>query len=252
MEKHNVSRLTGAPPGYVGYEEGGFLTEKIRRNPYSVVLLDEIEKAHPDVYNLLLQILEEGELADSLGHHVNFRNTVIIMTSNAGAREISADSHLGFDTREGGIMPYSEIKTSALTELKRLMSPELLNRIDDTIVFSALSKEEVAAILDIRLAELADRLGERKLRLKVLPAAKQHLAANGYDPTMGARPMRRIIQHDIEDPLANKILNGEGEAGSVVVIDCKDGEITVAIKKARKPLELVGVESLVDYRESVV
>jgi ATP-dependent Clp protease ATP-binding subunit ClpC len=268
MEKHNVSRLTGAPPGYIGYGEGGFLTEKIRRNPYSVVLLDEIEKAHPDVFNLLLQILEEGELVDSMGHHVNFRNTVIIMTSNAGAREISSDSHLGFDTRAGGIMSYSEIKTSALTELKRLMSPELLNRIDDTIVFNALSPEEVAAILDIRLAELADRLSERKLRLKVLPAAKQYLAANGYDPTMGARPMRRIIQRDIEDPLANLILSGEltGQADPVgceandermdapgtVVIDCKDDVITVVIRKAKKPeLVSVGIGELVDARESV-
>jgi ATP-dependent Clp protease ATP-binding subunit ClpC len=169
------------------------------------------------------------------------------MTSNAGARALSADSRLGFDTREGGIMPYNEIKNSALTELKRLMSPELLNRIDDTIVFNALSQEEVSAILDIRLAELADRLSERKLRLKVSPAAKQHLTANGYDPTMGARPMRRLIQHDIEDPLANKILSGEGEADATVVIDCKDGAITVAIKKAKKP-ELVGVAGLVDYQ----
>ncbi len=236
MEKHNASRLVGAPPGYVGYDDGGVLTEKVRRNPYSVILLDEIEKAHPDVFNLLLQVLEEGELRDNLGHTVNFRNTVIIMTSNAGARKISNENRLGFNSFADGIMHYDEIKSSALAELKRLMSPELLNRIDDVIVFTALSKEEVNAILDIQLAELSERLAERTLNLKVRPAARTYLIENGYEPNFGARPMRRLIQREIEDPLAMRLLQGDGGEASTVIIDYKNDSFTIKFQKERKAL----------------
>ena len=234
MEKHNASRLVGAPPGYVGYEEGGVLTEKVRKNPYSVVLLDEIEKAHPDVFNLLLQVLEEGELKDNLGHSVNFRNTVIIMTSNAGARQITTDSRVGFSSLETGLLAYEDIKTNAMAELKKLLSPELLNRIDDTVVFTALSKEEVAVILQIQLAELENRLMEQNLSLTVKPDAAEYLVANGYDPQYGARPMRRLIQREIEDPLSLKLLSGEGESKSCVVVDFKNGALTVNFKKSSK------------------
>ena len=234
MEKHNASRLVGAPPGYVGYEEGGVLTEKVRKNPYSVVLLDEIEKAHPDVFNLLLQVLEEGELKDSLGHAVNFKNTVIIMTSNAGARQITTDSRVGFSSLDSGLLEYEDIKSNALAELKKLLSPELLNRIDDTVVFTALSKEEVAVILHIQLKELEARLAEQGLSLAVRPAACDYLVENGYDPQYGARPMRRLIQRNIEDPLSIKLLSGEAEGKSSVIIDYKNDEFVVSFKKAAK------------------
>ena len=234
MEKHNASRLVGAPPGYVGYEEGGVLTEKVRKNPYSVVLLDEIEKAHPDVFNLLLQVLEEGELKDNLGHSVNFRNTVIIMTSNAGARQITTDSRVGFSTLESGLLEYEDIKTNALAELKKLLSPELLNRIDDTVVFTALSKEEVAVILHIQLKELESRLAEQGLTLIVKPAACDFLVENGYDPQYGARPMRRLIQRHIEDSLSIKLLSGEAEGKSSVVVDYKNDEFVVSFTKTQK------------------
>ena len=234
MEKHNASRLVGAPPGYVGYEEGGVLTEKVRKNPYSVVLLDEIEKAHPDVFNLLLQVLEEGELKDSLGHSVNFRNTVIIMTSNAGARQITTESRVGFSNLESGLLDYEDIKSNALSELKKLLRPELLNRIDDTVVFTALSKEEVGSILHIQLKELEARLAEQGLSLAVRPAACDYLVENGYDPQYGARPMRRLIQRNIEDPLSIKLLSGEAEGKSSVIVDYKDGEFVVSFKKSTR------------------
>lgn len=234
MEKHNSSRLVGAPPGYVGYEEGGILTEKIRRNPYSVVLLDEIEKAHPDVFNLLLQVLEEGELKDNLGHTVNFRNTIIIMTSNAGVRQISNKNRLGFSSNEDEILDYEEIKSSALTELKKLLSPELINRIDDIVVFTALCRQEVSAILNIQLAELEERLAEKNLRLNVKPQAVSYLIENGYDPAMGARPMRRLLQHEIEDPLSIAIISGDVKPLSTVVVDFKKEKLTLSFKAETK------------------
>jgi ATP-dependent Clp protease ATP-binding subunit ClpC len=231
MEKHNTRRLVGAPPGYIGYEDGGILTERVRRKPYSVILLDEIEKAHPDVFNLLLQILEEGELQDSLGHVVNFRNTVIIMTSNAGVRQISSENRLGFDTRKDNAMSYNEIKSNAMNELKKLMSPELLNRIDEVVVFHTLSRGEVAAIVDLRMAELFERVKEKHLSITVTKAARAYIAENGYNPPMGARPMRRIIQNEIEDPLANMILEGRAAAGSAVSVDYKKGAVKISVKK---------------------
>ena len=237
MEKHTASRLVGAPPGYVGYEEGGVLTEKVRRNPYSVVLLDEIEKAHPDIFNLLLQLLEEGELSDNLGHTVNFRNCLIIMTSNAGARQITNEGRVGFGTEEG-VLSYNEIKAGALSEMKKLLSPELLNRIDDIIVFDALSKAEVAKILEIQLAELQERLSEKGLSLDIKPKAKEYLVENGYNPAMGARPMRRLIRKEVEDPLAMEMLSNPYSKNSVVVIEAVKNGLKIKIKNPEEEEEM--------------
>ncbi len=242
MEKHTASRLVGAPPGYVGYEEGGVLTEKVRRHPYSVVLLDEIEKAHPDIFNLLLQLLEEGELSDNLGHTVNFRNTVIIMTSNAGARQITNEGRVGFGTLDG-VLPYEEIKAGAMNELKKLLSPELINRIDDVIVFDALSKDEVSKILDIQLAELDERLAERGLHIQIMPDAKDYLIENGYNPAMGARPMKRLLRKEIEDPLSMELLANTGKDYNTVSVEYSDEKIIVKLEKLEENSALV-IESV--------
>ena len=242
MEKHNASRLVGAPPGYVGYQEGGVLTEKVRRHPYSVILLDEIEKAHPDIFNLLLQMLEEGELSDNLGQTVNFRNTVIIMTSNAGARQITNEGRVGFGTAEG-VMAYEEIKAGAMNELKKLLNPELINRIDDVIVFDALSKKQVSQILDIQLAELAERLKDKNLTINIKPKAKEYLIEHGYNPAMGARPMRRLIRKEIEDPLSVEILSNQDNSLNCVTIECNCDRIKVKLSKQEK--EAVKVPVLV-------
>lgn len=231
MEKHNASRLVGAPPGYIGYEDGGVLTEQVRRHPYSVVLLDEIEKAHPDVFNLLLQLLEEGELSDNLGHTVNFRNTVVIMTSNAGARQISSENLLGFNTEKNGILSYGTIKNNAMNELKKLLTPELINRIDDVIVFEPLGKKEISQILDIQIAELSGRLSEKRLSVEIKPAAREYLVEKGYEPTFGARPMRRLIQKEIEDPLSTELLACTGEDFNKVSVDFINGELSVNLEK---------------------
>ncbi len=237
MEKHNVSRLVGAPPGYIGYEEGGLLTEKIRRRPYSVVLLDEIEKAHPDVFNLLLQILEEGQLQDNLGHTVSFRNTVIIMTSNAGAREISKDGALGFHA-EDGMMHYEEIKTSALGELKRMFNPEFLNRVDEIVVFHSLTREHLRLILEVMVQEMQKQLVDQKIGLEVTKEARETLIEQGYDEKYGARPLRRTLQKLVEDPLSVDILKGRFKAGMTVVVDSKDGKSVVfRSKRTRSPDE---------------
>jgi len=236
MEKHNVSRLVGAPPGYVGYEEGGVLTEKIRRNPYRVVLFDEIEKAHRDVFNLLLQVLEEGELRDNLGHAVSFRNTVIVMTSNAGVREISRDSRLGFASGSG-LMEMGEIESQALSELRRLFSPEFLNRVDDVVVFHPLSVAQVEAILDIELAELSSRLAERGYEARVLPAARRLIIERGWDPKFGGRPLRRTLQKELEDPLSRMILGRDWPAGTVFTAGRRGGEIRLS---GRAPSEAAG------------
>jgi ATP-dependent Clp protease ATP-binding subunit ClpC len=226
MEKHNASRLVGAPPGYIGYEEGGVLTERIRRNPYRVVLFDEIEKAHHDVFNLLLQVLEEGELRDNLGHAVSFRNTVIIMTSNAGVREISRDSRLGF-TAGTGIMGIEEIEAASLSELRRLFNPEFLNRVDDVVVFHALDEKQIEAILDIQLNELSVRLAEQGYGVKVLPGARRILLEKGWDPKYGGRPLRRAIQKELEDPLSFLLLEADYPRGSVFIADGRRGKISV-------------------------
>jgi ATP-dependent Clp protease ATP-binding subunit ClpC len=229
MEKHNVSRLVGAPPGYIGYEEGGTLTERIRRNPYRVVLFDEIEKAHRDVFNLLLQVLEEGELRDNLGHTVSFRNAVIIMTSNAGVREISRDSRLGFSSGTG-IMGLEEIEAAALSELRRLFNPEFINRLDDVVVFHALDEKQVEAILDIQVEELSCRLEEQGYKLRIFPAARRILMEKGWDPKYGARPMRRTIQKELEDPLSILILEGNYPYGTAFIAEGREGKINLRPK----------------------
>jgi ATP-dependent Clp protease ATP-binding subunit ClpC len=234
MERHNAARLVGAPPGYVGYDEGGMLTERIRRRPYSVVLFDEIEKAHPDVFNMLLQLLEEGELRDNLGHAVSFRNCVIIMTSNAGAREIST-AGLGFRTEER-LLSYVEVKSQVLSELKRRFNPEFINRVDDIVVFRPLSKVEIRSILEILVSEVSLRLAAKGVALEVTQAARESLAERGYEPAYGARPMRRLIQSEVEDALAEEILAGRLPPGSTARVGTREGKIVVLPKKAAIPL----------------
>ena len=247
MEKHTASRLVGAPPGYVGYEDGGVLTEKVRRHPYSVVLLDEIEKAHPDIFNLLLQLLEEGELSDNLGHTVNFRNTVIIMTSNAGARQITNEGKVGFGSREG-VMSFDEIKAGAMNELKKLLNPELINRIDDVIVFNALTKAEISKILDIQIADLASRVSQKNLKIVIQNDAKEYLIEHGYNPAMGARPMKRLIRKEIEDPLAMAILENTDKKKAFVNVSLCDGKLSISLSEKEKipVLQLVGKNGVIE------
>ena len=206
MEKHNVSRLIGAPPGYVGYEEGGQLTEKIRRRPYAVVLLDEIEKAHPDVYNTLLQIMEEGRLTDSFGRNVDFKNTIIIMTTNAGAEVTSYSNIFGFDRGRDEAGSYEQMKERLKVAIEKYFRPEFLNRLDDVIVFHALNKEDLKRIVDIELTKIRGRMSERGMELVLTDEAKDFLIVKGYNPDFGARPLRRAIENLIENPLAEEIL----------------------------------------------
>jgi len=224
MEKFNVSRLIGAPPGYVGYEEGGQLTERIRRRPYAVVLLDEIEKAHPDVFNLLLQILEDGRLTDSFGRKVDFRNTVIIMTSNVGAEIIRKSSALGFKEQKDEIT-YQEIKEKLLSEVKRTFKPEFLNRLDDIIVFRPLTKDDLNKIVDIEMEYISQRLKEQKIELELTPSAKEFLIEKGFDAVFGARPLKRTIQYYIEDPLAQEIISGRFKEGAKIKAIRKNEEL---------------------------
>ncbi|MGW5264525.1 AAA family ATPase, partial [Microbispora sp. NPDC004025] len=214
-----VSRLFGSPPGYVGYEEGGQLTEKVRRKPFSVVLFDEVEKAHGDIFNSLLQILEDGRLTDAQGRVVDFKNTVIIMTTNLGTRDISKAVGLGFAKANDEESTYERMKVKVQEELKQHFRPEFLNRVDDIVVFHQLTPKEIIQIVDLMLAQVAERLKDRDMGLEVSPAAKQVLADRGYDPVMGARPLRRTIQRELEDTLSEKILYGELRAGQVVKID---------------------------------
>ena len=226
MEKHSVSRLVGSPPGYVGYDEGGQLTKAVRQRPYSVVLFDEIEKAHPDVFNILLQILEEGRLTDSQGRSVDFRNTVIIMTSNVGARQIAETAPLGFtpDSQKG--LSDKEIKSRVMSEMKKLFRPEFLNRLDEIIVFKSLTEEQIAQIVDLMVADLRDRLIAMDMTINLTPEARALVAKEGTDTTMGARPLRRAIQRLLEDPISEQLLAGTWHAGSVIDVDVKDGELT--------------------------
>ena len=226
MEKHSVSRLVGSPPGYVGFDEGGQLTKAVRQRPYSVVLFDEIEKAHPDVFNILLQILEEGRLTDSQGRSVDFRNTVIIMTSNVGARQIAETAPLGFtpDSQKG--LSDKEIKSRVMSEMKKLFRPELLNRLDEIIVFKSLTEEQIAQIVDLMVADLRDRLIAMDMTINLTPEARALVAKEGTDTTMGARPLRRAIQRLLEDPISEQLLAGTWHAGSVIDVDVKDGELT--------------------------
>ena len=241
MEKHSVSRLVGSPPGYIGYDEGGQLTEAVRRKPYSVVLLDEIEKAHPDVFNILLQILEDGKLTDAQGRKVDFRNTIVIMTSNIGAAQISKNQTLGFSIGDEQGLSYDEMKERVMGELKKVFRPELLNRIDEVIVFHKLAKEEIKVIVELMLKRLRDQMGEHSAEISLTDEAKDLLVDKGYDPTMGARPLRRAIQRFIEDPLADFVLGREITAGSTILVDKKrdsEDEVEITIIPGAPPEEM--------------
>ena len=237
MEKHNVSRLIGAPPGYVGFEEGGQLTEKIRRRPYSVVLLDELEKAHPDVFNMLLQVMEEGRLTDSFGRNVDFRNTILIMTTNAGAEAIKNESAFGFQKPDDDA-GYDSMKKRVNERIEKFFRPEFLNRVDDVIVFHHLTVEDLKQVIDIELAKVRERLGERGLKLELTEAAKQFIIKKGSDTDFGARPLRRAIENYIEDPVSEELLKGEFIGKDTIQVDC----IEVADKKQLKFIGVVTAE----------
>jgi ATP-dependent Clp protease ATP-binding subunit ClpC len=249
MEKHNVSRLIGAPPGYVGYEEGGQLTEKIRRRPYSVVLLDEIEKAHPDVFNMLLQIMEEGRLTDSFGRHVDFRNSILIMTSNIGADKITNKASFGFEKRSEEIN-YQKMKQTLKTEMEAYFRPEFLNRVDEIVVFRKLGQEDLMRIVDLEVAKLAKRLAEQELELALDDAARQFLLEKGTDEKFGARPLRRAIEQLVEDPLSEDLLRGAFKGKKQIHVTAREVEgekkfvfeATEAAPPAETP-ELVGAEA---------
>ncbi|HZF67508.1 MAG TPA: AAA family ATPase, partial [Gemmatirosa sp.] len=222
MEKFSVSRLIGAPPGYVGYEDSGTLTKAVRRKPYSVVLLDEIEKAHPDVFNILLQVLDEGHLTDNYGRVIDFKNTVVIMTSNVGAKDITRGKSLGFTQGDAGTRNFERIQEKVKEEMGRVFNPEFLNRLDDVIVFHQLSKEQISQIVEVLLRDVQKRLGEEEMHLTLTPAATEFLVTKGYDENFGARPLKRAIQRYIEDPLSEKILTGEFAKGDEIEVDMGD------------------------------
>jgi ATP-dependent Clp protease ATP-binding subunit ClpC len=243
MEKHAVSRLVGSPPGYIGYDEGGQLTEAVRRKPYSVLLLDEIEKAHPDVFNILLQILEDGRLTDAQGRTVDFRNAIVIMTSNIGASEIAKNTSIGFTVADETGMSYGDMKNRIMSDLKKVFRPEFLNRIDEVIVFHKLAKEEVKEIIELMIARVRVQVAEHELQLELTEEAKDLLVEKGWDPSMGARPLRRAIQRYIEDPLADEVLRqGQMTPGSTVMVardpsgDEEDRPLSLTIIEPKKPL----------------
>src|SRR6202007_3030833 len=249
MEKHSVSRLVGSPPGYIGYDEGGQLTEAVRRKPYSVLLLDEIEKAHPDVFNILLQILEDGRLTDAQGRTVDFRHAIVIMTSNIGAAEIARNTPLGFAVSEDETgITYDDMKARIMGELKKVFRPEFLNRIDDVIVFHKLQKDEIKQIVELLLLRIRESMAERELQLELTGEAKDMLVEKGWDPAMGARPLRRAIQRYVEDPLADFVLREQLTPGATVVIDpTPDGEdgdvrLTIVTPKQQKTPHGAGAE----------
>jgi ATP-dependent Clp protease ATP-binding subunit ClpB len=215
MEKHSVARLIGAPPGYVGYEEGGYLTEAVRRRPYSLLLLDEVEKAHPDVFNILLQVLEDGRLTDGHGRTVDFRNTVVVMTSNLGSHLIQ---------EMAGEENYTAMKAAVMEVVGTHFRPEFINRVDETVVFHPLMQSQIRGIADIQLQGLRQRLGERDLELEVSEAFMEHLVSAGFDPVYGARPLKRAIQQELENPLAQRILSGDFEPGQTISVDLQDQE----------------------------
>jgi ATP-dependent Clp protease ATP-binding subunit ClpC len=231
MEKHAVARLVGAPPGYVGYDEGGQLTEAVRRKSYSAILLDEIEKAHPDVFNILLQIFDDGHLTDAKGRRVDFRNTIVIMTSNIGSELIRKESTIGFISRsdegKAAQMSYDKMKDKVLEEMKKTFRPEFLNRIDGVVVFHALTQEHIRQIVGLMLSQIEVQLKEKDMKLEITEAAKDLLGEKGYDPAFGARPLRRVIEHMVEDPLSEALLEGRFHSGETIQIDCQNGEIVL-------------------------
>ncbi|HJN89672.1 MAG TPA: ATP-dependent Clp protease ATP-binding subunit, partial [Verrucomicrobiota bacterium] len=232
MEKFNVSRLVGSPPGYVGYEEGGQLTEKVRRNPYSVVLFDEVEKAHPDVLNMLLQILEEGKLTDSFGRQVDFRNTIILLTSNVGAERLKKGATMGFSAPDDE-QDYERMKENLTEEAKKVFRPEFLNRFDDIVVFRSLGKEELTQILELELEKVQERLAQRNLHFDLDEPARDLLREKGYDPAYGARPMRRAVEKYLEDPMAEEIIRGDLVEGKKIAISTKDDKLVFTQKKTK-------------------
>ena len=221
MEKHSVSRLIGSPPGYIGYDDGGILTDAVRRRPYSVILFDEMEKAHPDVFNVLLQVLDDGRLTDSKGNVVNFKNTIVIFTSNVGSQEI-------LDLNSNNLVEQSVINSTIMQQLKNRFKPEFLNRIDEFVTFNSLDIENLVAIVDLELNKVKRRLSEKGIKIEVTADAKEFLAYRGYDPSYGARPLKRAIQKELENSLAKKILSGEIEYGSTILVDCDvDGSLSI-------------------------
>ncbi|MEA2150087.1 MAG: ATP-dependent Clp protease ATP-binding subunit ClpC, partial [Solirubrobacteraceae bacterium] len=249
MEKHSVSRLVGSPPGYIGYDEGGQLTEALRRKPYSVLLLDEIEKAHPDVFNILLQILEDGRLTDAQGRTVDFRHAIVIMTSNIGAAEIAKNTQLGFAVNDDDTgISYDDMKNRIMGELKKVFRPEFLNRIDEVIVFHKLQKDEITQIVELLLRRIRESMAERELSLNLSDDARDLLVEKGWDPSMGARPLRRAIQRYIEDPLADEVLKAtDMQPGATVEVDRAQGEdgeepeVRITITAPKRKREAVGV-----------
>ena len=242
MEKHAVARLVGAPPGYIGYDEGGQLTESVRRKGYSAILLDEIEKAHPDVFNILLQIFDDGHLTDAKGRKVDFRNTIIAMTSNIGAELIKKDSTLGFATKtedsKSEQQAYERMKEKVLDEMKKLFRPEFLNRVDGTVVFHALNKDHIKQIVDLMLRDVWKELADKAIKMEVTDAAKELLGDKGFDPVFGARPLRRVIQDLVEDPLSEALLRGDFGTGGTVLVDCEDGKIVLrTLEVATQPAQ---------------
>lgn len=235
MEKHSVSKMVGSPPGYVGYDEGGQLSEKVRRNPYSVVLFDEIEKAHPDVFNILLQILDDGHITDAQGRKVDFKNTIIIMTSNAGAQSIVSPKHLGFGSQDDEKQNYEYMKQGVMEEVRRIFKPEFLNRIDETIVFHALTKEDMKQIVTLLAKTLVERCRtQMEIELHIRDSVKAYIVETAYDPKYGARPLRRMIQSKIEDALAEEILAGRIKRGDRVEVGLKKKEIVFEVPKSKE------------------
>jgi ATP-dependent Clp protease ATP-binding subunit ClpB len=229
MEKHSASRMVGAPPGYVGYEEGGQITEQVRRRPYSVILFDEIEKAHPDVFHMVLQILDDGRLTDGQGRTVSFKNTVIVMTSNLGTGMVDKNT-IGFSVHARDKRG-EEMRKALLDKLRAAFRPEFLNRIDDIIVFNALTREHLAEIVNIQLNAVVKMLKERKMGLEITAAAKDRIVSEGYDPQYGARPMKRAIQRLVQDPLAHRLMNGDFAEGDVVLVDAREGAVELEFSK---------------------
>lgn len=233
MEKYSTSRLIGSPPGYVGYDEGGQLTEKVRAKPYSVILLDEVEKAHPDVFNILLQVLDDGRLTDSKGRNVDFKNTILIMTSNIGATQIREEKNVGFNVVDVS-KDYQSMQKRIMQELKKAYRPEFLNRIDETVVFRALNQEEIHEIVKIMSQSIVRRLQDQEIQLKITPAALDVIGKVGFDPEYGARPIRRALQKEVEDRLSEALLAGQVHLGDRVTIGAKKGIITLSVREPKE------------------
>jgi len=235
QERHTVARLIGAPPGYIGYEEGGQLTETVRRKSYCAILLDEIEKAHPEVFNILLQIFDDGHLSDAKGRRVDFRNSIIVMTSNLGSDLIKRETALGFSikTEEAQTekQAYERMRDKVMSEVKRFFRPEFLNRIDATVVFHSLTRDHILSIVDLMLNQVRKELSDKKITLEATDAAREYLGKKGYDPNFGARPLRRLIQNEVEDKLSEALLGGKIQSGDTVIVDIENEETVIKVKE---------------------